>query len=138
MAETEPLMDTGLIVGLLNKRDQHHRWAKQQFAQLPVPLHTCEAVLSESFHLLEPVPTGPERLLVMLERGVLDVPFRYAEHASRVHALMRKYADQPMAFADACLVPMAETHAASRVVTTDGDFRVYRTEGGERLGVIAP
>lgn len=138
MAKTETLADTGLIVGLLNKRDQHHEWAKRQFAKLSVPLYTCEAVLSESFHLLEPVPTGPERLLAMLDRDVFDVSFAYAAHAERVHALMRKYLDQPMSFADACLVRMAEAHPQSRVFTTDSDFHVYRTGKNKRLDVMTP
>ena len=108
MAKTETLLDTGVIVGLLHKHDQHHEWAKRQFDRVSAPFYTCEAVLSEAFHLLEGVPTGPERLLSVLERGIFDLSFSYARHTGRVHERMRTYADQPMSFADACLVCMAE------------------------------
>ncbi len=138
MEETNLLADTGLIVGLLHKRDQHHEWAKQQFDRVSAPLYTCEAVLSEAFHLLEPVPMGPERLLSVLEREIFDVSFSYFQHADRIHDLIRTYADLPMSFADACLVRMAELRPDRSVVTTDEDFCVYRTVGDERLNVRLP
>jgi predicted nucleic acid-binding protein len=138
MAETELVVDTGLIVGVLHKHDQHHQWAKQQFAQVAPPLYTCEAVLSESIHLLEPVPTGPERLLTVMERDIVKVAFSYSSAQERVHNLLRRYADQPMSFADACLVAMTDALDDPRIVTTDEDFRRYRTLNGEVLNVQMP
>ena len=138
MAKTETLLDTGVIVGLLHKHDQHHEWAKRQFDRVSAPFYTCEAVLSEAFHLLEGVPTGPERLLSVLERGIFDLSFSYARHIGRVHERMRTYADQLMSFADACLVCMAETHPERPVVTTDDDFQVYRTASDESLDMRLP
>lgn len=138
MGKTDVLADTGVIVGVLHRRDQHHDWAKRQFGRVSAPLYTCEAVLSEAFHLLEAVPTGPERLLSVLARGILDASFSYVHHAERVRELMGTYADQPMSFADACLVRMAEVRPDRRVVTTDHDFRVYRTVENEPLDVRLP
>lgn len=138
MARTETLIDAGPLVAYFDRRDEHHAWSRQQMKRIAAPLYTCEAVLSEAFHLLERVPQGVERLLDFLGHDVLDVSFAYADHAGRIRSLMRTYADQPMAFADACLVRMAEVRPGGRVFTTDGDFHVYRTEGGERLDVIAP
>jgi len=112
MAKTRTLLDTGVIVGLHHKRDQNHKWAKQQFDRVSAPLYTCEAVLSEAFHLLEPVPIGPERLVTILERGIFDLSFSYTERAGRVHELMRTHADQPMSFADARLGCLAEAHSS--------------------------
>lgn len=51
---------------------------------------------------------------------------------------MRTYTDQPMSFADACLVCMAEEQPSRRIVTTDDDFRVYQTSAGEPLDVLLP
>jgi predicted nucleic acid-binding protein len=138
MAETEVLIDTGSIVGLLSRRDQYHVWAKRQTAHLEWPFYTCEAVLSESVHLLGNTPADPLALIDLLERDLIKVPFSYAEHAGPVHELMRTYADQPMSFADAGLVRMAGRRRAAQVLTTDADFRVYRTAGGEALDVLAP
>lgn len=138
MAETDVLIDTGPLVGLLSRRDQHHAWAKRQTARLEWPFYTCEAVLSETVHLLEHAQADPLALVDLLDNGLIEVPFSYAEHAGSVHGLMRQYADQPMSFADACLVRMAESRRQTQVFTTDADFHVYRTTSGARLDVLAP
>lgn len=139
MAETDTLIDTGPLVAYFDRRDQHHTWSKSQMAWLPAPLHTCEAVLSEAFHLLENVPTGTERLSEFLERGAVEVPFSYTDHTERVHELMRTYADQPMSFADACLVRLlSEVHQPNQIFTTDDDFRVYRKQSNEMIDVLMP
>lgn len=51
---------------------------------------------------------------------------------------MAKYADQPMSFADACLVRMSEQYRDSRIITTDSDFRVYRRDGRGTIPVAMP
>jgi len=107
-------------------------------ARLAVPLRTCEAVLSEAFHLLEDVGQGTGRLLEFLDRGAVIVSFSYPDRAARVYDLMRTYADQPMSFADAGLVCMAEAEPSRSIVTTDDDFHVYRTAGDEPLDVVFP
>ncbi len=56
----------------------------------------------------------------------LLVPYRLAGNAARVLKLMRKYADVPMDFADACLVDLAMQLQTSRILTLDADFRLYR------------
>ena len=43
-----------------------------------------------------------------------------------------------MDFADACLVALYEIESDPQVLTTDDDFRVYRTAGGEALDVLMP
>jgi len=39
---------------------------------------------------------------------------------------MKKYADVPMDFADACLVDMATMYQTGRILTVNSDFRFYR------------
>lgn len=138
MAKTEVLSDTGPLLALLSKRDQYHRWAKQQAAHLEWPFYTCEAVISEVTHLLERMPVSHLSIIHMLERGLVEVSFSYAKHAERVHDLMETYADQPMSFADACLVQMAERRAASTIFTTDSDFQVYRRPDDKPLNTLIP
>ncbi|MES3629740.1 MAG: PIN domain-containing protein [Longimonas sp.] len=138
MAKTKVLIDTGPLLALLSKRDQYHRWAKQQAAHLEWPFYTCEAVISEVTHLLERMPVSHLSIIHMLERGLVEVSFSYAKHAERIHDLMSTYADQPMSFADACLVQMAEHRADPAIFTTDSDFQVYRGADGNPLNVRMP
>ena len=59
----------------------------------------------------------------------------------RIFALMEKYRQVPMSYADACLLWLlwlAETHPRSRVFTLDSDFEIYRLERARRVPLIAP
>jgi predicted nucleic acid-binding protein len=51
---------------------------------------------------------------------------------------LRKYADQPVSLADACLVRMAELHDNCQIFTTDRDFLVYRRKGRGVIPLLAP
>ena len=121
------LVDAGFAIALLSRRDRHHRWAAAQLSTRPPPWKTCEAVLSEAFHLLG--PRGQPALVALLRRGAVLVTFDLTNELDRVLTLMQKYADVPMSLADACLVRMSETLADPLILTSDTDFRVYRRHG---------
>ena len=126
-----PIVDAGFLVALLSRRDRNHRWAVAQAQRLPPPWGTCEAVLSEAFHLLE--ARGGASLAALLRRRAVASAFHLNADLDRVLRLVEKYADVPMSLADACLVRMTETLADPVVVTTDTDFRIYRRH--DRLAV---
>ena len=130
------LVDAGFIVALLSRRDSHHQWAVAQTPQLAPPWNTCEAVLSEAFHLLG--ARGAPALRALLRRRSLRVAFAFAEHVEPVLRLMQKYADVPMSLADACLVRMTEAHADPVVLTTDADFRIYRRHSRHVVPCVTP
>src|SRR6266852_7476696 len=121
------LVDAGFMIALLSRRDRHHKWAVAQSPGLPPPWKTCDAVLSEAFHLLG--SRGGPALSALLRRGAVVVAFDLADELGRVLSLMQKYADVPMSLADACLVRMSETIADPIILTTDADFRIYRRHG---------
>ena len=118
------LVDTGFVVALLSSRDAHHEWAVTQASEMPPPWSTCEAVLSEAFHLLG--ERGAPNLSALLRRRALLIAFTLAENVEPVVKLIEKYSNVPMGFADACIVRMTERFADPIILTTDGDFRVYR------------
>ena len=126
MAE-DVLVDAGFLVALLSGRDTHHRWAATRAANLPPPWQTCEAVLSEAFHLLG--SRGRPALTALLRRDALRSRFDFESEQEPVLKLMHRYAAVPMSFADACLVRMTEKLASCRILTTDADFRIYRRHG---------
>jgi uncharacterized protein len=130
------LVDAGFIVALLNNRDAHHDWAVTQAHNWPPPWGTCEAVLSEAYHLLG--DAGALSLGALLHRRALLVSFELRGHTEAVAKLMEKYSDVPMSFADACLVRMTETHANPLILTTDKDFRIYRRHGRQVVPCITP
>ncbi len=74
----------------------------------------------------------------LLSSGVLAVRYSIRGDEKQVEQLMTKYADQPMSFADACLVRMSELHRDAEIITTDSDFRVYRRSGNEAIPATLP
>ncbi len=132
------LADTGAIVAALRARDKHHAWAREHLSSLTEPCVTCEAVISECYFLLDGVPRGKERLTQLLERGLIRVAFDFEDSRREILALLRRYHDTPMSFADGCLVRMSEMFADSAVFTTDSDFIVYRRFGRQVIPLIAP
>jgi len=132
------IVDTGVLIALLDRNETHHLWAKEQFQKLKNPMLTCEAVITEASYLLEKVPLAKDGLFGMLQVEAISVAFNLSDHISEVRALLAKYQDVPMSLADACLVRMAELNERHLIFTLDSDFRVYRKNGRETLRLITP
>ncbi len=132
------LIDSGAIVAGLHRRDQHHAWARAHLEAFLDPCLTCEAVLSESFFLLQRAREGREALCTLLERKIIAVGFSIQNELAQTLRLLRRYADTPMSFADACLVRMVELIDEATVFTTDSDFEMYRKQGRQVISLIKP
>ncbi|MCX6921747.1 MAG: PIN domain-containing protein [Verrucomicrobia bacterium] len=134
------LLDTGPLVAFFDRSDARHEWAKEQWAQAPVPMLTCDAVLAEAAYLLrEHAGLPSEKLLALFERKVITVPFSLGAHAGPVAHLLEKYNDQGMQLADACLVRMSELKRDCRVFTLDKqEFQVYRRFERQVIPLVAP
>ncbi|MCP5517719.1 MAG: PIN domain-containing protein [Verrucomicrobiales bacterium] len=130
------LVDAGPLVALLTgQATDWQAWAVNQLTSRPVPLFTCDAVLAEAAHLLG----GPAPLLRMMNDHLLVTQFDSQVNAVRLERLVRKYADLPMDFADACLLVMAEQHPEAEILTFDRrDFGVYRLSNGRPVRFAAP
>lgn len=135
---TQVLIDTGPLVAFLNRRDRYHQWATEQMDRLRPPLLTCEAVLSEACFLLRAMRGGSKAVLELLERHLVQVPFRLSDEIVRIKLLLTRYANVPMSLADSCLVRMSEQYTGSIVLTCDSDFRLYRKHGRQVITAIMP
>jgi uncharacterized protein len=138
MAATKLLLDTGPLVAYLNRNDQHYAWALDCWSALFDPLWTCESVLSEALFLLQSEGVNADPILRLVERGIIRIGFVVGDQRADVLRLLRKYADQPMSLADACLVRMAELADRCQVFTTDRDFLVYRRNGRQIIPLMSP
>lgn len=137
MAQTV-IVDTGVLVALLSRKDQHHEWAVGEAMGLPLPWATCEAVLSETYHRISPSPRARKSLLEMLRRGALSFPFALPPLLGRMADLLEKFSDLPTSVADANLLLMAGHLPGAEIWTTDSDFLVYRLPGNKPPTVILP
>ena len=130
------LVDAGFLIALLSRRDAHHAWAAAQGTNFPPPWSTCEAVLSEAFHVLG--ARGAPALGAMLRRRLLHLAFDLGDQLEPALKLMEKYSDVPMSLADACLVRMTEVLSESMLLTTDEDFQVYRRHSRHVVPCVVP
>ena len=125
------LVDTGPLIALFDPRDDAHAETRTLLASLREPLFTTVAVLTETFHLLDPGSRGSAALREFITAGGMNVWFLSADALTRCFELMEQYADHPMDLADASLVTAAEHLRTTRVFTLDRrDFATYRARIG--------
>jgi predicted nucleic acid-binding protein len=121
------LLDTGAFVALLDRSEKNHARCVEFFSSFQGRVFTTEPVLTEALYLLGP-PIKAQRacLEFILKGGAALVPQSTAS-LERAAALMTKYHDVPMDFADATLVVLAEETGISEVFTLDKrGFQAYR------------
>src|SRR5258706_7387970 len=130
------LIDTGAILALLNRGDKWHRPCTESFPTLQLPLATSAAVLAEVFHLL-PRPSDLAPTWSFLRSGAVTVLPIANEDLPELEALMLRYHDRPMDFADATLVHLARREGLTTIFTVDhDDFETYRIEGKRRFRIV--
>jgi predicted nucleic acid-binding protein len=132
------IVDTGPLVALFDRAEQHHRWVAERINELDAPLLVCEPVLAEAMYLLARYPKAQDAVLELIQNGALSVAFRINEHIGSLRKLLQKYRDTPMSLADACIIRMSEIHDRHAVLTLDSDFLVYRKHGRAALPLIHP
>jgi len=137
MPSANALIDTGAILALLDRTDRWHDACVTAFRQLRLPLLTSEAVLTEVFHLVGDTRRAMEAAWKFVRSGALIVATIEDEEMSHRQALMSRYWDRPMDFADATLVYLAKRESLSVILTVDqADFATYRIEGKRQFRVV--
>jgi len=131
------IVDAGPLVALLDRSEQRHVWVRERLAELQQPLLICEAVLSETLHIVRRSDAWGV-LFNFIDRGALRIAFGMEGEVPALRRLHERYGDQPMSLADACIVRMAEIFDDHAVFTFDSDFFVYRKHGRAPLTLIHP
>ncbi len=132
------LLDTGVIVALLDRSERRHARCVKVLEGWERPLITCEAVIAESCYLLRGLPRAAETVLENVERGVFQIPFQLSRSAAPVRSIMRKYRDLPSDLADACLIYLADELNTGDILTLDRDFEFYRWRRNRPFHLLVP
>ncbi len=133
----DALIDTGAILALLDRTDRWHRICVDAFGQFRLPMVTSEAVLTELFHLAGDNRHEMEAAWRLVRSGAIVLAAIEDSELTQIQALMSRYSDRPMDFADATLVYLAKREAVSTIFTVDrADFDTYRIEGRRRFRVL--
>jgi hypothetical protein len=131
------LIDTGAVLALLDRTDRWHCVCVDAFQQLRLPLLTSEAVLTELFHLVGGNRRETEGAWRFLRSGAVSLMAIENSELPAIHALMSRYWDRPMDFADGTLVHLAKRESLATIFTVDyADFETYRIDGRRRFRVL--
>ena len=126
------LVDSGVLIALLDRLDTHHAAAAAWMATQQARLLTVAPVLSECAFFLP--PHMRPALAGLAARGVLQLHHPDLPGYARIAELFEKYADQGPDWADMELVWLAEATGITRIATVDvADFSVYRIQGRKRF-----
>ena len=120
------LLDTGVIVALLDRGETFHQTCSEAVRNLEAPLVTCEAVIAESCYLLGNLRGAPEAVIENVVAGIFQIPFQLSREAAGLKQILRKYRDRKIDLADACLIRMADEFETADILTLDKDFQIYR------------
>jgi predicted nucleic acid-binding protein len=120
------LLDTGVIVALLDGSEKFHRACSEAVRTVEAPLVTCEPVIAESCFLLRNLSGAPEAVIENVLAGIFQLPFQLSREAASLKQILRKYRDRKIDLADACLIHLADQFEAADILTLDKDFQIYR------------
>ncbi len=130
------LLDTGVIVALLDRTERNHAACVEAIAEAAAPLVTCEAVIAESCYLLRGQAGAAEAILENVRASVFRIPLQLSQAAGSLQRLYRKYRDRQMDLADACLVHLAGELQTGDILTLDSDFEIYRWGANKRFRLL--
>ena len=123
-------LDTSALLTLLNRGDQDYDRVMAAFLTERAPYIVPAGILSELTYLIERRLGGAalDAFLSDLESGTYSLDCGERDFG-RIRALVRRYADLPLGFADAAVIACAERHGG-RVLTFDlRHFGVVAREG---------
>jgi predicted nucleic acid-binding protein len=124
------LLDTGVLVALLDKSERNHEDCVAFIKSFRGGILTTEPVLTEAMYLLSPSIRAQRACIEFILKGGASLVPQSAESLARAAALMGKYKDIPMDFADATLVALAEEMNVTDALTLDKrGFNAYRIRG---------
>jgi len=125
------------MLALLDRDDAWHPVCVRAFAALQLPLLTSAAVLAELFHLIGDQRRDVAAAWKFVRSGAVTVAPIDDADLPALDALMARYHDRPMDFADATLVHLARRESLSTIFTIDhDDFETYRIEGRRRFRIV--
>jgi len=123
------VLDTGVLVAAVNRRDRYHPRCATFLDETAEPLVEPAMVVTEVCYMLaRPAHGSPELAAVFLDAlaaGSLPVDAPAPAEFARVAHLVRRYADLPLDAVDTAVVATAERLGTTKIATADRkDFRI--------------
>jgi uncharacterized protein len=133
----ELLLDTGTFVALVDRDERTHATCVAALESWHGPVVTTEAVLTETLYLVGPQWRSQTTCLEFILRGAFQLVPSSLASLKKISALMEKYRNVPMDFADATLVVLGEELETDWVFTLDRrGFSTYRLNRNRAFQII--
>ena len=123
------LIDSGPMIALFDASDKYHRQSAEFIKATNARLITSLASITETLHLHSFNRNAQADYLQWLNFGAVEIENIENLDLSDIRAMMLKYSDLPMDFADACLVFLFLYLKILKIATINRDFDVYRLKG---------
>jgi predicted nucleic acid-binding protein len=122
------LVDTGPLVAIMSRTDQHHKICLETLHNLPGPMFSCWPVITEAAWLLRGEAGAVPQLLNSISEGLLEFLALQSAESAQIAKLMDQYKDLRPQLADAALVYLAARDDFDLIFTLDRrDFSVYQS-----------
>lgn len=131
-------IDTGPAVALFDRNDKHHATALKFFQGLSEQGFVTGGVVAEVMWLLDFRLDAQLDFLEWISRGAVEFVPETGDDWDRIAALMSKYADLPMDYADAAIVAACERLETPHIATLDSHFQIYRYNHRQRFQNLFP
>ncbi len=129
------IVDAGPLIALFRRRDRHHTRVTRFLSTNRARLVSTLPVLTEACHFLN--ADGKVALLTWIGRSGLSLQPIATDDLPEIAALIERYADRDMDFADATLVWLADLINTLDVMTIDRrDFLTYRSRRGAAFNLV--
>lgn len=132
------LLDTGPLVAYLDAGDSAHAAVVSCLDDFSGQLVTTSAVITEAMHFVSESMAGPRLLAEFVSgSGAQVYDFALPTELREAAALMERYADTPMDYADATLVLLGEGLGVKDILTLDRrGFSVYRMKRRQSFRLV--
>ena len=138
METSAVLVDTGPLVAFYCADDADHVACDVAMKRLPVgKAYTCWPVVAEASYMLRQQPQQRDHFLETVASGVLSMLHIGVNELGAIRDIFKRYNDQDIALADACLLYLADREDISTVLTLDRrHFGVLRRRSGDVLNIL--
>jgi uncharacterized protein len=131
------LLDTGVLVALVNGEDPAHERCVTAWSSVRGPVITVEGVLVEAAHLLRKVRGGAAIFPGLLDSVGAEVASPSPSRYRRAARLMDQHRNVPMDLVDAVLVALAEERRIHQILSLDRrGFSTYRIAGRGHIELL--
>ncbi|MFU8859114.1 MAG: type II toxin-antitoxin system VapC family toxin [Cyclonatronaceae bacterium] len=129
------LVDTGPLIAYLDADDHAHTGVARIWDGFTGQLFSTSAVITEAMHFVSATPDGATTLAELVAASSMEIfDLTRPPELQEAAALMKRYSDTPMDFADATLVLLAEAIGVHDILTLDRrGFAVFRTRENRSL-----